>query len=72
MSNMRMIIRSENNMKVLTQYWQELLVSFITSISPAEASQYDQPYDAYLTDQAYCLAENVYHEARNQPADKWQ
>ena len=44
---------------------KELLVSFITSVSPAEA---DVPLKSFQTDQAYCLAENVYHEARNQPA----
>jgi spore germination cell wall hydrolase CwlJ-like protein len=47
---------------------KELLVSFITSISPASADIPDQTLDAWQTDQAYCLAENVYHEARNQPA----
>ena len=47
---------------------KELLVSFITSISPAYADIPDQTLDAWQTDQAYCLAENVYHEARNQPA----
>jgi len=46
---------------------KELLVSFITSISPASADIPDQTLDAWQTDQAYCLAENVYHEARNQP-----
>jgi spore germination cell wall hydrolase CwlJ-like protein len=47
---------------------KELLVSFITSISPAAADLPDQTVDDWQTDQAYCLAENVYHEARNQPA----
>ena len=47
---------------------KELLVSFITSISPVAADLPDQTLDDWQTDQAYCLAENVYHEARNQPA----
>lgn len=47
---------------------KELLVSFITSISPAAADLPDQTVGDWQTDQAYCLAENVYHEARNQPA----
>ena len=37
------------------------------SMSPAEAAAVEKFTAAYLADESYCLAENVYHEARNQP-----
>ena len=47
---------------------QELIVSLMVSISPAEAAAIDKSIAGHLADESYCLAENVYHEARNQPA----
>ena len=46
---------------------QELIVSLMVSISPAEAAAIDKSIAGHLADESYCLAENVYHEARNQP-----
>ena len=37
------------------------------SIQPAEAAGIDKSIAGHLADESYCLAENVYHEARNQP-----
>ena len=45
----------------------ELIVSLMISMSPAEAAAVEKSTAAYLADESYCLAENVYHEARNQP-----
>ena len=39
----------------------------MVSISPAEAAAIDKSIAGHLADESYCLAENVYHEARNQP-----
>ena len=47
---------------------QELIVSLMISMSPAEAAAIDKSVAGHLADESYCLAENVYHEARNQPA----
>ena len=46
---------------------QELIVSLMISMSPAEAAAIDKSVAGHLADESYCLAENVYHEARNQP-----
>ena len=44
----------------------ELIFSLIVATSPVQGET-DSFVDSFLADEAYCLAENVYHEARNQP-----
>lgn len=44
----------------------ELIFSLIVATSPVEGAT-DSSVNSFLADEAYCLAENVYHEARNQP-----
>ena len=44
----------------------ELIFSLIVATSPVQGAT-DSSVDSFLADEAYCLAENVYHEARNQP-----
>jgi len=44
----------------------ELIFSLIVATSPVQGAT-DSSVDSFLADEAYCLAEIVYHEARNQP-----
>lgn len=49
--------------------WLEIVfASFLTVGTPAGADELTQgERDEYINQQSYCLAQNVYHEARNQP-----
>ena len=48
---------------------KELITSFMMLVDPAGASEITQgQMDEFKRQEAYCLAQNIYHEARNQPA----
>jgi len=46
---------------------KELLLSFLSIAEPSYVDVTQGQMDEFTRVQSYCLAENVYHEARNQP-----
>ena len=48
---------------------KELMLSFLTiTAEPALADDVTIPDNSFVINESHCLADNVYHEARNQPA----